>query len=850
MTEEGLLPDPSLLAAIRDIPPPKTATEVRSFLGLAGYYRRYVKGFAAIVAPLHTLTRKDALFHWSEDCQTAFDQLKARLTTSPITAFPDFSQEFWLYTDASTAGLGAILAQVREGKERIICCASRALNKAEKSYPATKLECLAIVWAVAKFHPYLMAMPFEVFTDHYALQWLKTMRTGSALLHRWSAALEEYDFTVRHRPGKIQIHVDGLSRLPVGPAPPEDALLHLQVDTEEEARRLAQELHTATHLGGQVLWKLFSDRYFHKAGRRICIEVAQSCPQCQRGSDYGHCQKTTGTIESKGPWDTLSVDIVGPLPADRRHEFVIVFVDCFSRYTVLVPASNHNADTVSEALLRHVVPYFGTPRRLLSDRGREFVEEVWGKLTRSLGIQRLLTSPHHPEGNSINERSHRTMNNMLQARLLRDLPSKKWVVEIPGIMLALNAMVHEPNGFSASMIATGREPALPPDLEGDACASPSLEDPVAYVDIVRQRLALTHQQMTPPPAPVAINPYHEDDLIFVMTTPPERTSKLAPRWKGPFLVKRVPNAYQVTYEDDMVWRTVHINHVKPAKTPAGGFPVPVSPPDPPSPPPMCLSRNLQWKRPAKPPQPAAPAVGPPQPAAAPLAAAAPPSRPTTRSSARHQSAPCSEPRSPATPTRTSENSQAGQPLRHSARLTPRVCAVGSRPQPAAPQLLRYEQCLGSREGPHSFCSLVLEDLHTGHKEYLGDTQQLITALPRSLDPGSRLTLTAQVAPPGQRCLPRAMRALLRWLLPSDGEFQSAPDGQHYYLARQRRRVVLRGGDVKAPLAISRMNWIYDPHSSQSHHIAPRQTAPKINTNIVSRKSHNKVPKNNESIQHH
>ena len=217
-----------------------------------------------------------------------------------------------------------------------------------------------------------------------------------------------------------------------------------------------------------------------------------------------------------------------------------MFVDCFSRFTVLVPASNHTADTVSDALLRHVVPYFGTPRRLLSDRGREFVGYVWGKLTHTLGIQRLLTSPYHPEGNSINERSHRTMNNMLRARLLRDLPSRKWVVEIPGIMLALNAMVHEPHGFSASMIVTGREPSLPPDLEGDACASPSTEDPVAYVDMVRQRLALTHQQMTPPPAPVASNPYHEDNLIFVMTTPPERTSKLAPRWKGPLCCEKGP----------------------------------------------------------------------------------------------------------------------------------------------------------------------------------------------------------------------------------------------------------------------------------------------------------------------
>ena len=112
------------------------------------------------------------------------------------------------------------------------------------------------------------------------------MRTGSALLHRWSTALEEYDFTVRHRPGMAQTHVDGLSHLPVGPAPPEDTLLHVQVQTEEEARKLAQELHSTTHLDGQALWKLFSDRYAYKAGRRLYIKVAQSCPQCQLGSEY------------------------------------------------------------------------------------------------------------------------------------------------------------------------------------------------------------------------------------------------------------------------------------------------------------------------------------------------------------------------------------------------------------------------------------------------------------------------------------------------------------------------------------------------------------------------------------
>ena len=130
VTEEGLLPESVLLVAIREIPPPKTATGACSFLGLDGYYRRYVKNFAAIAGPLHALTRKDTVFHWSADCQDAFDRLKTLLT-----AFPDFSQSFRLYTHASTAGLGAILAQVREGKECIICCASRSSTRLRRPTP-------------------------------------------------------------------------------------------------------------------------------------------------------------------------------------------------------------------------------------------------------------------------------------------------------------------------------------------------------------------------------------------------------------------------------------------------------------------------------------------------------------------------------------------------------------------------------------------------------------------------------------------------------------------------------------------------------------------------------------------
>ena len=205
---------------------------------------------------------------------------------------------------------------------------------------------------------------------------------------------------------------------------------------------------------------------------------------------------------------------------------------------------------------------------------------------------------------------------MLRAHLLDGTPSRTWVDKIPGIMLALNAMAHEPHGFSASMIATGREPTLPPDLESNACASPSLDDTAAYVDVLKQRLSMTHQQMAPPTAPAATNPYCEGSLIFVLTTPPERTNKLVPRWKGPFVVKRVPNPYQVVYEDGSAWRTIHVNHAKPAKLPATGFPAPIPTPEPPRPALGYLPRSLQRPLPRQPPpQPAAPAGGSPSPPA-------------------------------------------------------------------------------------------------------------------------------------------------------------------------------------------------------------------------------------------
>ena len=473
-------------------------------------------------------------------------------------------------------------------------------------------------------------------------------------------------------------------------------------------------------------------------------------------------------------------------------------MDCYSKYTILVPSSNHTANTVSEALLRHVIPYFGTPRRLLPDCGREFISAIWTKLLRSLGIQQVLTSPYHPEGNAISERSHRTLNNMLRARLLEGPFAKAWLDKVPGIMLTLNTMPHEPHGFSASMIATGREPTLPPDLTSDASPSPAAEDTAEYIETIRQRLQLTHQQMAAPPAAPTTNPYQIGSLIFALTTPPERTLKLAPRWKGPYRVCRIPNEYQVVYEDGEVERTIHVNHAKPAKFTALDFPEPVPPVEEPGPPLGYLPAGFTHK----PSEPRAPPVNRNEAAMPPPAVPAIPAAPPPAAAPANQNPEPAQPRW-RSPRLNPELGQAvairSQPPARQPHSSPKS-STANRPEMARtyPLTVSYDDSMGSRENLLSLASLRLVDLCNGQSQYLSMLKHLLDALPKMLDPASRFVLRGHIACPGQPRLRHSMRAAMWFLLPSDGVFRRSSTSLQYYLTRQGRRIVLRGGDVAQP----------------------------------------------------
>ena len=171
VTPAGLKPTMLHVRAVEGFPVPTSQKELLQFLGLASYYRRFIPQFARIAHPLHRLTRKDIPFHWSSECQAAFETFKSRLISAPVLAHPDFSKDFVLKTDASYVGLGAVLSQLQDdGKFHPLSYASRALSPPEKNYPVTELETLAVVWAIGHYRAYLYGHNVTVYTDHSAVK--------------------------------------------------------------------------------------------------------------------------------------------------------------------------------------------------------------------------------------------------------------------------------------------------------------------------------------------------------------------------------------------------------------------------------------------------------------------------------------------------------------------------------------------------------------------------------------------------------------------------------------------------------------------------------------------------------
>ncbi|CAG8495755.1 3549_t:CDS:2 [Cetraspora pellucida] len=282
---EGIAAAESKVSAIKNFPQPKNVRALRGFLGLAGFYRRFIKDFAGLVASLYKLLKLGEDYEWKIEQQAAFDELKQRLTMSPVLAHPQDNKNYILYTDASHLALGAVLCQPEnDGFERVVEYASRSTKPAEKNYTITELECTAIMWAIKKFYQYLHGTQFVIVTNHTALTYLNNMLNPTGRIAR--------------------------------------------ILKRDEVRMVLEALHddpTSGHLGEGATIEKARSRYHWNQMIEDIKSYIRSCDACQR---HGRpkIQEALHPIQVTQPFDRVEMDIVGPLPLIRNAESVATFV--------------------------------------------------------------------------------------------------------------------------------------------------------------------------------------------------------------------------------------------------------------------------------------------------------------------------------------------------------------------------------------------------------------------------------------------------------------------------------------------------------------------------------------------
>jgi hypothetical protein len=249
--------DPSKIAIIVDLPPPTSVKQLCTALGHTGYYRKFIKGYAQITAPMERLLKKDCQFGWTDECHQSFDTLKQNMVTEPILVFPNWSKAFHVHVDAYSIALGEVLEQTGEGDiDYPLAFSSRNLSTAEINYTTTEREGLAMVYALHKFRHYLLGGHFKMFIDHSVLKYLVNKPMLGGRICRWLLMFQEYDFEIIVKPGRMNKRPDHLSRLEHGEEPtsledtlPDAHLLTIRKidDHFAEIHNSAEEIASGAH---------------------------------------------------------------------------------------------------------------------------------------------------------------------------------------------------------------------------------------------------------------------------------------------------------------------------------------------------------------------------------------------------------------------------------------------------------------------------------------------------------------------------------------------------------------------------------------------------------------------------
>lgn len=517
---DGIRTDPDKVEAIVQIPPPKDIHELRHFLGMAGWYSRFIADYATVCAPLNKLnkpslygkkgkrkatTEEAPPWEWGPEQQQAFETIKRCLTSDPVLACPDFTQMFTLQTDASQYGLGAVLTQGEGTDERVIAYASSTLTQTQRNYSATERECLAVVWGIFKFKEYLEGYSFKVITDHEALKWLNKIDNPTGRIASWALQLQQHDFTVEYRRGALNFVADALSRHPIPFVSAIDkitcqwyldTIANVQARPQDFPHYCIREGHLYRHCGDKYSfvepelvdpWKMCVPK---DKRNQILQEVHDTPTAGHRG-----IAKTTLRCMQAYYWPRMSKDI---------KQYVQKCMDCQKRKAISTkPAGLMHATVVQEPWENVSIDLIGKVTRsnannswllVMQDRFTKWVEAeplrdatattiipvIKDKVILKYGCPRVITTDNGPQFISkAFEEALKQMNiehrktppytpqcNPVERanRDIKDMLSiymgenqKKWDIMTPEVIFAFNTSVSATTGFSPAYLNFGRE---------------------------------------------------------------------------------------------------------------------------------------------------------------------------------------------------------------------------------------------------------------------------------------------------------------------------------------------------------------------------------------------------------
>jgi len=607
ISSEGIAVDPAKIEAISEWPAPSNVHEVRSFMGMAGYYRRFVEGFSKIANPITSLIKKGVRFIWTKECDQAFTDLKKLLTSAPVLKVPDMDRPFVVCTDASKAGLGAVLSQ--DG--RVIAYASRKLRPHEEGYATHDLELAAIVHALRLWRHYLMGQKFELKTDHSGLQHIFSQKDLNARQRRWSETLSEYDFDITYIKGTLNRVADALSRRPrifsviplkvdlrerilnaqrndswclevrdwvcgkqgwkpklEGYSCDDDGLVRflkrIYIPQGEGIRELIlNEAHRSLYTAHPGVKKMYADlkpNFFWVGMKKDVVYFVAKCLECQLVKAEHH--HPAGLLQPHdipfSKWEVISMDFIVELPLTvGRHNSILVVVDKLTKSAHFIPVKDtYKAHEIAQVFIKEIVRLHGFPKKIISDRASVFTGRFWTAFQDALQTQLNFSTAYHPETDGQTERVNQVLEDMLRMYVMDQ--QTKWEKYLPLVEFSYNNSYHSSIGMAPFEILYGRPCRTPLSwdrLEDRILVGPEIiQEMEEQVVLIKQRLKEARdRQKSYADAHRVDRCYKEGDKVFLRVKPKKSSirfgkgSKLFPRFVGPFeiLEKIGPVAYRL-----------------------------------------------------------------------------------------------------------------------------------------------------------------------------------------------------------------------------------------------------------------------------------------------------------------